>query len=350
MGETQKYGMVDPVVTELAIGLPWSDQPLISTNIFPLCKVEGEDFLLRVWGEEAREEMSDEDMIIGPDGEAKRSTFSTSFKKDFLEEWGREAKYGYRLKMASLRTKDKGAAYVDLDLQHVGGIKSQAALFLEKKAANLLNDDDNIVEDALFDDVDFGDQTIDLYGKIMKSKEDRQTKTAPLKVFQFGVSAWRLLKAHKSITGQLGAQERKNVTREIVAGILEVDRIEVGEATIGKGDNARYIWQKDRATLLYANKTALTGNGNPATSQANKLNPSYGYTYWCDHILTTPEGREMFPDLAAATGTNGQGTNEVVYAYREGMGRVVGWRCFRLPRVAFKDSAIAWKNVNPNNK
>lgn len=338
MGELAKYGMVDPVVTELAIGLPL-DQVLIGQNVLPPVEVEGEDFLLRVFGEEAREELNDEDAIISPDGEAKRSTFSTSMKKDHLEEWGREAKYGYRLKAAANRVKDKGAAYVDLDLQHVSGIKSQTWLLLEKQASAVVNNDANIVVDALTDDLDFADQAKDLYAAIMKAKEDRQKRTAPLKTFQLGVSAWRLLKQHKSITGQLSANERKIVNREIVANLLELDNIEVGEATIGTGANARYIWPVDRCTLLYANKAT-----------ANKLNPSFGYTYWCKHILTTPEGREMFPDLAAATGADGLGTREVVYSYREGLGRVVGYRHFSLPRVSFKDSAIAWKNVNPTNK
>jgi hypothetical protein len=342
--------MVDPVVTQLAIGLPWGDQELIGRNVLPPCEVEAEDFLVRVWGTEAREELSEEDAIIGPDGEAKRSTFSASMKKDHLEEWGREAKYGYRTKMASLRTKDKGAAYIDLDLQYVGGIKSQTALLQEKMASKVINNDDNIIPEALFDDVDFGNQNIDLYQIFMKAKEERQKNTAPLKVWQFGVQAWRLAKSHKSILGNLSANERKIVTKEIFASLLEVDDIEVGEAVAGIGVNARYLWPVDRCTLLYANKTALAGLADPSVSAANKLNPSFGYTYWCRHILTTPEGRQMLPDLAAATGVDGLGTNEVVYSYREGTGRVVGYRYFALPRVAFKDSAIAWKNVNPNNK
>jgi len=334
MSEIRKYGMVDPVVTELAIGLP-IEQTLIAERVLPPVEVEAEDFTLPVWGDEAREELNDEDAIIGPDGEAKLSTFTTSMKKDHLEEWGREAQYGYRLKMAAGRNKDKGAAYVNLDLQYVGGIKSQTWLLKEKQTAKVVNDDNNIVPTALFADVDFGDPNTDLYAKIMKAKEDRQSKTGPLKVFQFGVSAWRLLKQHKSITGQLGANERKNVTREMVAGILEVDTIEVGEAVTNNG----YIWDQNRCTLLYANKQSTS-----------KLNPSFGYTYWCNHILTTPEGREMFPDLAAATGADGLGSREVVYSYRKGLSRRVGYRFFSLPRVAFKDAAIAWKNVNPNNK
>jgi len=88
-------------------------------------------------------------------------------------------------------------------------------------------------------------------------------------VLVLGRKAWRLLKNHPKVTDRFKHTTSAALTTELVAGLLQLDRIAVGEAVYADDAGAFVdVWDGNTAVLAYAN-----------TAPLGREEPSYGYSY-----------------------------------------------------------------------
>jgi len=88
-------------------------------------------------------------------------------------------------------------------------------------------------------------------------------------VLVLGRKAWRLLKNHPKVVERFKHTTSAALTTDMVAGVLDLERIAVGQAVYAK-DNASFadVWDENKAVLAFANLAPI-----------GREQPSYGYTY-----------------------------------------------------------------------
>jgi len=162
---------------------------------------------------------------------------------------------------------------IDLATGAVNGVMRIESLVLEKQQADLARDaskydaDHKVTLSGTSQWNDYANS--DPVGDIDNAREAIRSSTGIYpNIIEIPAAVWKIIKRHPSVLGLMASTERGVLTADVMADLLEIDKVIIGKAiAFDDGDGSIDIWGKD-VVLAYVPTIATTLE-----------EPSFGYTY-----------------------------------------------------------------------
>lgn len=268
--------VVDPVLTEVAQGFRHPDR--IGEIIFPRVTVTASGGQIIQFGKES---FRKRDYSRAPGANAKQVDFGYQGDKYALVNKSADAKVPREWQRDASRVPG-----IDLGSRAVEVTMRALELELEIEQAELALD---ATQYAAANKVTLSgtDQWSDTSGSdpITQIDDYRDTVAGRVgirpNVLELGRKAWRLLKNHPKVTDRFKHTTSAALTEELIAALLQLDRIVVGRAVYADdNDNFQDVWDPNTGLLTYSNLAPL-----------GREEPSYGYSYTMDGhpLVVVPE-------------------------------------------------------------
>lgn len=257
--------VVDPVLTSVARG--YKNAVLIGENIFPLVQVEKEGIVVPLFGKGAFVEY-DTERAVGAESNVLLREKSSSMDL-VLNEHDLSAPVDYREQAESLFNEEAKAIRratngVNLKRElyaarlaqdpkvYLAG--SKKSLVAAERWANGKGDPVTVIEAGI--------ETI------------RNATGLRPNLMTMGASVMSVLRYHPAIQAQIGANERKRITAEILQDIFQIPKVVIGEPVSSKDSkkDPADVWA-DNLMLHYVSPP------QPGTESADENEPSFGYTF-----------------------------------------------------------------------
>lgn len=279
MGRLQELRVVDPVLTEVALG--YENAELISESLFPIVPVPTEAGKVPKFGKEAFRVYNSErsirakSNIISPEG---RTTVDYTCDEHDL---------AYPI---DYREEDEDI----FDSQEYATVASEGGIMLrrEKIAADLaqnLNTYPTGHKVTLSGTDQWSDyNNSDPLANVETGRNTVRAAIAKLpNVIVMGYSTFSVLKFHPKLLELIKYTQKGVVTMDLMAELFEVDRVVVGKAIwVNDAGTATDLWG-DNAILAYV----------PGAGQRSRYAPSFGYTLrkttWPQVDTFTAEGGKI---------------------------------------------------------
>lgn len=303
--------MVDPVLTTLAQG--YTNSALIADKLFPVVFVNKLKNKIPMFGKEA--------FLIRQTDRAIRAISN------------RIPPYEFEMMSIETRERDIETAidyleeeetptFFKLEQKITKDLKDILNLGWEKEAATIAQDESNyesglskeLLSSEAFNDYDSATDPIEIIRDAMSSVRSHIAHYPNVMVM--GDSTYRALLDHPKIIERIKYNGLGKVTTAILAQILDLEQVHVGNAVECDTDGINYdIWQ-DNIILAYVD--------NNQSNRRSEFNPSFGYTF----------RRENMPE---------------VDSYFENGGKMKVIRCTDNYSVNLTSSAAAFLIKNTNH-
>ena len=252
--------MVDPVLTNIAIG--YKNSAFISETLFPVVTVDKESVRVPKFGKES--------FRLWATDRAPRATSNemTPDKAGLIEVMLHEHDMGY-----PLDRREVAESMFDEQSKAAKRAKDAIELQREVTAATLAQNPSiydatakTVIAPASAWTFDAGDPL-----KIVEDGKEAMRNRIGLRpnTMVMGPDVYKILKYSKALQAQLGANEKKVITLDILRDLFSIKTIVIGEAVYStdKKDSTGNIWGKN-ILMAYV-----------AESDSDQESPSYGYTF-----------------------------------------------------------------------
>lgn len=259
----KKLQGVSPVLTNVAQG--YAPNQFIAERVFPVVSMEGITAKFPIHGKAAFEEYetrratgaaSNIITLDGNDwGEVTLEEHDLAAGVDWIEE---KAAYFSRQAKASRRVKDGVLLRNEITVADLVQSVSSYASGHSKTLSGKGQWSDQANSDPLADIDTAKDKIADAVGLRPN-------------IMVVGAEVLKSLRYHPKLQAQLGANERKRLSLDILKDLFELDEIIVGESRVAANGKFAKVWGKNVSLQVRGFNTA----GQPA----DEGNPSFGYTF-----------------------------------------------------------------------
>ncbi|WP_437216773.1 hypothetical protein [Pectobacterium sp. LFLA-215] len=257
--------VVDPVLTSVARG--YRNAAFIGENIFPIVQVEKEGIVVPLFGKGAFVEY-DTERAVGAESNVLLREKSSSMDL-VLNEHDLAAPVDYREQAESLFNEEAKAIR-----RATSGVNLKRELY----AARLAQDPTVYLEKsrkALAAAERWGNGKGEPVTLIEAGIEAIRNATGLRpNLMTMGASVMSVLRYHPAIQAQIGANERKRITAEILQDIFQIPKVVIGEpvSSLDAKKAPIDVWA-DNLMLHYVSPP------QPGTESADENEPSFGYTF-----------------------------------------------------------------------
>jgi len=250
---TSKYLGVDPMLTNVAIA--YSNDTYIAGSIFPevpVAKQSGKHF---VYG---KDRFRINDNRRGTGSNSKEVTLSLTTGNSYQCE-------DHSLKMFVTDEDTENAITPTTPLADATEfLMDQHLVSFEKEVADLITSTANLTQNVTLAGTDqFSDYTSsDPFAVFETAKQAVHTNTGRgANTIILGKQVWDKLKHHPDFLERIKYSARGQITPDLLASLLEVDRVLIGGATYtsskeGQTEATSYIWGKDIVVTYVAERAA----------------------------------------------------------------------------------------------
>ncbi|AJC66483.1 hypothetical protein [Dickeya zeae] len=257
--------IVDPVLTSIARG--YRNAAFIGENLFPVVLAEKEGIIVPLFGKGAFVEY-DTERAIGAESNVLLREKSSSMDI-VLNEHDLAAPVDYREQAESLFNEETKAAR-----RATNGIDLKRELYAARLAQ-----DPKIYLDKSKKSLAAAERWAGGKGQPVTLIEEgieavRNAMGVRPNVMTLGASVMAALRYHPAIQAQIGANERKRITEQILADIFNIEKVLVGGAVSSPavGKDQSDIWGDSLMLHYVAPVTA-------GAESADENEPSFGYTF-----------------------------------------------------------------------
>ncbi|EPB9486908.1 MULTISPECIES: major capsid protein [Citrobacter] len=257
--------VVDPVLTSVARG--YKNAAFIGENLFPVVQVEKEGIIVPLFGKGAFVEY-DTERAIGAESNVLLREKASSMDL-VLNEHDLAAPVDYREQAESLFNEEAKAIR-----RATNGVNLKRELY----AARLAQDPKVYLAGskiALPAAERWGNGGGNPIGVIEAGIEAVRNATGLRpNIMTMGASVMSVLRYHPAIQAQIGANERKRITAEILQDIFQIQKVVVGEPVSSQS-------VKKATTDIWADNLMLhyVSLPQPGVDTADENEPSFGYTF-----------------------------------------------------------------------
>lgn len=257
----RQHRVVDPVLTTVVQGYTLAE--LIGMQVFPVVTVTKEGGKIQLFGKEA---FQDYDTARAPRARVQRADFETGSTSYLLEE--------HSIEVAT--DKREGEETADLIRADMTAAKMAQRIILlkhERLAAALATNTASYEGGNSTTPGAAAKWSADTSTPIADIEAAKETVRSKIGIYPntlvIGPQVYKALKIHASVLERIKYSERGVVTADIIAQIVDVDRVIVGKA-VGASDTGTFsdLWGKN-AVLAYITPESNPGEGTP----------SFGYTF-----------------------------------------------------------------------
>ncbi|MFJ5507731.1 hypothetical protein [Pectobacterium jejuense] len=257
--------VVDPVLTSVARG--YRNAAFIGENIFPIVQVEKEGIVVPLFGKGAFVEY-DTERAVGAESNILMREKSSSMDL-VLNEHDLAVPVDYREQAESLFNEEAKAIR-----RATSGVNLKRELY----AARLAQDPKVYLADSK-KALAAAERWANGKGEPVTAIEAgieavRNATGLRPNLMTMGASVMSVLRYHPAIQAQIGANERKRITAEILQDIFQIPKVVIGEPVSSKDAKKAPIdvWA-DNLMLHYVSPP------QPGTESADENEPSFGYTF-----------------------------------------------------------------------
>jgi hypothetical protein len=256
--------VIDPVLTQVARG--YTNAAYAGLALFPAVPVGARGGRVIQFG---KEHFRLYNTARAPGGQVARIQTGYSSTQYSLEQHGIEESVPYELMDDAARVPG-----IDLGTSAVRRGQDIIGLRLEKQQADLARNaatyaSTNKITLAGSSQWSHADSDPMLAVEVAKEAIRTQTGARP-NTLLVGAAVFAALKVHPKIVDRLKYTSREIATAELIATLLGLERVVVGDAVFENGSTMTDVWGKD-AILAYT-----------AIGSIDAARPSYGYTYRLD--------------------------------------------------------------------
>lgn len=257
--------VVDPVLTSVARG--YRNAAFIGENIFPIVQVEKEDIVVPLFGKGAFVEY-DTERAVGAESNVLLREKSSSMDL-VLNEHDLAAAVDYREQAESLFNEEAKAIR-----RATSGVNLKRELY----AARLAQDPKVYLEGSR-KALAAGDRWASGKGEpvtVIEAGIEAIRNATGLRpnLMTMGASVMSVLRYHPAIQAQIGANERKRITAEILQDIFQIPKVVIGEPVSSQDAKKDPIDVWADNLMLHYVSPPQTG-----TESADENEPSFGYTF-----------------------------------------------------------------------
>ncbi|MBX9447855.1 hypothetical protein [Dickeya chrysanthemi] len=257
--------VVDPVLTSVARG--YRNAAFIGENIFPIVQVEKEGIVVPLFGKGAFVEY-DTERAVGAESNVLLREKSSSMDL-VLNEHDLAAPVDYREQAESLFNEEAKAIR-----RATNGVNLRRELYAARLAQ-----DPNVYLEKSRKALAAAERWANGKGEPVTAIEAgieavRNATGLRPNLMTMGASVMSVLRYHPAIQTQIGANERKRITAEILQDIFQIQKVVIGEP-VSSPDSKNGpvdVWA-DNLMLHYVSPP------QPGTESADEGEPSFGYTF-----------------------------------------------------------------------
>lgn len=257
--------VVDPVLTSVARG--YKNAAFIGENLFPIVHVEKEGIIVPLFGKGAFVEY-DTERAIGAESNVLLREKASSMDL-VLNEHDLAAPVDYREQAESLFNEESKAIR-----RATNGVNLKRELYAARLAQDpkvyLAGSKKALAAAERW--VNGGGEPV----KVIEAGIEAVRNATGLRpnIMTMGASVMSALRYHPAIQAQIGANERKRITAEILQDIFQIPRVVIGEPVSSPSvkKDTTDIWA-DNLMLHYVSAP------QPGVDTADENEPSFGYTF-----------------------------------------------------------------------
>ncbi|MBG6244782.1 hypothetical protein CS369_08395 [Candidatus Symbiopectobacterium sp. 'North America'] len=257
--------VVDPVLTSVARG--YKNAAFIGESILPIVQVEKEGLIVPLFGKGAFVEY-DTERAIGAESNVLLREKSSSMDL-VLNEHDLAAPVDYREQAESLFNEEAKAIR-----RATNGVNLKRELYAVRLAQ-----DPKVYLAASKKALAAAERWVNGKGEPVTAIEAgieavRNATGLRPNLMTMGASVMSALRYHPAIQAQIGANERKRITAEILQDIFQINKVLIGEPVSSESEkkDTGDIWA-DNLMLHYVSPP------QPGTESADENEPSFGYTF-----------------------------------------------------------------------